>query len=387
MLNAINLRKEFTNVVAVDNVSLEAKRGEILGLLGPNGAGKTTTIRMILNIIKPDSGEILFDGKPFDESIRNQLGYLPEERGLYRKNKLLNTILYFASLKGIDIAEGKRRAYKWLERFDLLNQYQNKIEELSKGNQQKVQFIISVLHEPELIVLDEPFSGLDPVNQILLKDILLELKQKGKAIIFSTHQMEQAEKLCDKICLINKGNVVIDGQISDVKSRYGKNSIHIEYDGDGTFLKELPFVQQATIYQNYAELLLKDSTPTREIISTISDKLDIRKFEYVEPSLNSIFIQVVGLPDKNEETIPPVLPNKPPQPRILNDKRVKRELISVLIFGMVTLVLFIASFTVRSVSLTTVGIFLLGTIASFVKFWNVRKKVIKEIANKGQGED
>jgi len=387
MLIAQHLRKEFTNVVAVDNVSLEAKRGEILGLLGPNGAGKTTTIRMILNIIKPDSGEILFDGKPFDESIRNQLGYLPEERGLYRKNKLLNTVLYFASLKGIDIAEGKRRAYKWLERFDLLNQYQSKIEELSKGNQQKVQFIISVLHEPELIVLDEPFSGLDPVNQILLKDILLELKQKGKAIIFSTHQMEQAEKLCDKICLINKGNVVIDGQISDVKSRYGKNSIHIEYDGDGTFLKELPFVQQATIYQNYAELLLKDSTPTREIISTISDKLDIRKFEYVEPSLNSIFIQVVGLPDKNEETIPPVLPNKPPQPRILNDKRVKRELISVLIFGMVTLVLFIASFTVRSVSLTTVGIFLLGTIASFVKFWNVRKKVIKEIANKGQGED
>jgi len=387
MLIAQHLRKEFTNVVAVDNVSLEAKRGEILGLLGPNGAGKTTTIRMILNIIKPDSGEILFDGKPFDESIRNQLGYLPEERGLYRKNKLLNTVLYFASLKGIDIAEGKRRAYKWLERFDLLNQYQSKIEELSKGNQQKVQFIISVLHEPELIVLDEPFSGLDPVNQILLKDILLELKQKGKAIIFSTHQMEQAEKLCDKICLINKGNVVIDGQISDVKSRYGKNSIHIEYDGDGTFLKELPFVQQATIYQNYAELLLKDSTPTREIISTISDKLDIRKFEYVEPSLNSIFIQVVGLPDKNEETIPHVVPNKPPQPKILNDKRVKRELISVLIFGMVTLVLFIASFTVRSVSLTTVGIFLLGTIASFVKFWNVRKKVIKEIANKGQGED
>jgi len=141
MLNAINLRKEFTNVVAVDNVSLEAKRGEILGLLGPNGAGKTTTIRMILNIIKPDSGEILFDGKPFDESIRNQLGYLPEERGLYRKNKLLNTILYFASLKGIDIAEGKRRAYKWLERFDLLNQYQNKIEELSKGNHKKFNLL------------------------------------------------------------------------------------------------------------------------------------------------------------------------------------------------------------------------------------------------------
>ncbi|MBI4810673.1 MAG: ATP-binding cassette domain-containing protein [Ignavibacteriales bacterium] len=386
MLKAINLRKEFTNVIAVDNVSLEAQRGEILGLLGPNGAGKTTTIRMILNILQPDSGTITFDGNPFDESIRNLLGYLPEERGLYRKNKLLNTILYFASLKGIDAAEGKRRAYKWLERFDLLNKYQSKIEELSKGNQQKVQFIISILHDPELVILDEPFSGLDPVNQILLKDILLELKQQGRAVIFSTHQMEQAEKLCDKICLINKGSVVLDGELSEVKSRYGKNSIHIEYDGDGSFLKDLPFIQQATVYQNYAELVLKNSISTKEILSVVSDKLDVRKFEYVEPSLNSIFIEVVGLPDKNEEPIVLSVPTKPQQPSIFQNKRVKRELISVIIFGSVSLAAFIASFFVKSLSLTTAGIFFLGTIASFIKFLYVRKKALIEMKNREKEE-
>lgn len=386
MLKAINLRKEFTNVLAVDNVSLEAQRGEILGLLGPNGAGKTTTIRMILNILQPDSGTITFDGKTFDEPIRNLLGYLPEERGLYRKNKLLNTILYFASLKGIDAAEGKRRAYKWLERFDLLNKYQSKIEELSKGNQQKVQFIISILHDPELVILDEPFSGLDPVNQILLKDILSELKQQGRAVIFSTHQMEQAEKLCDKICLINKGSVVLDGELSEVKSRYGKNSIHIEYDGDGSFLKDLPFIQQATVYQNYAELVLKNSISTKEILSVVSDKLDVRKFEYVEPSLNSIFIEVVGLPDKNEEPIVPSFPTKPQQPSIFQNKRVKRELISVMIFGIVTVSLFIASFFVKSLSLTTAGIFFLGTVVSFFKFLNARKKALIEMKNREQEE-
>ncbi|MDI6765338.1 MAG: ATP-binding cassette domain-containing protein [Bacteroidota bacterium] len=387
MLKALNLRKEFTNVIAVDNVSLEAQRGEILGLIGPNGAGKTTTIRMILNILQPDSGTISFDGKLFDESIRNLLGYLPEERGLYRKNKLLNTILYFASLKGIDTAEGKRRAYKWLERFDLLNKYQSKIEELSKGNQQKVQFIISILHDPKLVILDEPFSGLDPVNQILLKDILLELKQQEKAVIFSTHQMEQAEKLCDKICLINKGNVVIEGELSEVKSRYGKNSIHIEYDGDGSFLKELPFIQQATVYQNYAEIVLKDSISTKDILSTISNKLDVRKFEYVEPSLNSIFIQVVGVSDKNEEPVVPATPVKQKQPSIFQNKRVKRELISVVIFGIVTVSVFIASFFVKGLSLTTAGIFFIGTVASFIKFLFARKKALIEMKNNEQEEN
>ncbi|MBI5021095.1 MAG: ATP-binding cassette domain-containing protein [Ignavibacteriales bacterium] len=294
MLTTIDIRKEFATVVAVDGVSLEAKRGEILGLLGPNGAGKTTSIRMILNITQPDSGEILFDGKHFSEEIRDRLGYLPEERGLYRKNKLLNTILYFASLKGIDTAEGKRRAYKWLERFDLLTAYDRKIEELSKGNQQKVQFITSVIHEPELVILDEPFSGLDPVNQIILKDIMLEMKHQGKAVIFSTHQMDQAEKLCDNICLINKGKVVLEGALTDVKGSYGSNTVRIEFDGDPKFLSMHPAFSAVQLYDNYAELVLADSIKPHTVLRDISQLLDIRKFENTEPSLNSIFLKMVG---------------------------------------------------------------------------------------------
>ena len=296
MLSAARLRKQFARVLAVDDVSLAANRGQILGVLGPNGAGKTTTIRMLLNIIRPDAGSILFDGKPFDESIRNSTGYLPEERGLYRKNKLLNTILYFASLKEIPAGEAKRRAYTWLERFNLLNYVDRKVEELSKGNQQKVQFIISILHNPQLVVLDEPFSGLDPLNQILLKDILSELKQQEKAIIFSTHQMDQAERLCDYLCLINAGKVVLEGALQEVKSRYGKNAVHIEFDGDASFLSAIPAVKSADIYENYAELVLHPAQSPGHLLRDISQKLDIRKFEILQPSLNAIFLGTVGGP-------------------------------------------------------------------------------------------
>jgi len=294
MLTVAHLRKVYSTVVAVDDVSLQAKKGEILGLLGPNGAGKTTTIRTVLNMITPDSGMILFNGKPIDESIQNSIGYLPEERGLYRKNKLLHTIQYFASLKGISAAESKRRAYDWLKRFDLLSYYQQKVEALSKGNQQKVQFIISILHDPEFVILDEPFSGLDPINQILLKDILLELKQKGKTIIFSTHQMDQAEKLCDAICLINKGRVVLEGEIAEIKNRYGKNSVMLEFDGDGKFLSTLPSVHTAQVFENYAELILRDNLKAPQFLREIVGKLEIRKFEMTQPSLNAIFLDVVG---------------------------------------------------------------------------------------------
>jgi ABC-2 type transport system ATP-binding protein len=296
MLAVRNLRKTFDTVVAVDGVSLEAKRGEIFGLLGPNGAGKTTTIRSILNIIQPDSGTVTFNGQPFSEETWNVVGFLPEERGLYRKSKILNTILYFAALKGISEREAKPLALAWLERFGLASNAHRKVEELSKGNQQKVQFIISVLHRPQFLILDEPFSGLDPVNQVLLKDILLELRQQNTAIIFSTHQMEQAEKLCDTICLINKGRVVVEGSIADVKKRYGKNSVHLEYEGDGSFLNALPYVRRADVYQNYAEVELTDIRHTKDLLASLDNKLALRKFEIVEPSLHSIFIDVVGLP-------------------------------------------------------------------------------------------
>ena len=299
MLNVSKLRKQYSTIVAVDDVSLSVQRGQILGLLGPNGAGKTTTIRMILNIIQPDAGMITYDGVPFGDAVRNLVGYLPEERGLYRKNKLLHAIIYFASLKGIAPDEAKRRAYEWLKRFDLLNYYDRKIEELSKGNQQKVGFIISILHNPQLVILDEPFSGLDPINQIMLKDILQELKQQGKAIIFSTHQMDQAEKLCDVICLINKGKVVLDGSLQEVKQRYGKNTIQMIYDGDGSFLHTLPAIKTAHVYENYAELVLNPDTEHDHLLVNLAERLNIRKFERVEPSLNAIFLELVGADKKS----------------------------------------------------------------------------------------
>jgi len=288
------MRKQYSSVLAVEDVSITAHKGEILGLLGPNGAGKTTCIRMILNIIRPDAGTVSFDGRAFDDRIRNQIGYLPEERGLYRKNRLINTILYFARLKGIGTQEGKRRAYRWLKRFELLDRHETRIEELSKGNQQKVQFIISVLHDPQLIVLDEPFSGLDPINQILLKDVLRELKGQGKAIIFSTHQMDQAEKLCDSISLIDRGKVVLEGSLPEVKSRYGKNTVQVEYEGDGTFLQSLSSVRSAHVYENFAELVLSNDGKPSELLSEISRRLDVRKYEIRQPSLNAIFLDIVG---------------------------------------------------------------------------------------------
>jgi len=297
MLKIKNLKKVFANVVAVNGVSFEVRRGEVFGLLGPNGAGKTTTIRMALNIIQPDSGEVLFEGLPFREETWNIVGFLPEERGLYKKSKIINTILYFATLKGMTERAAKPLAMKWLERFSLLDSAHRKVEELSKGNQQKVQFIISILHRPKLLILDEPFSGLDPVNQILLKDILLELRQQNTAIIFSTHQMDQAEKLSDSICLINKGRVVVEGSVADVKKRFGKNSVHLEYEGDGAFLSALPYIRRADVYQNYAELELSDMSQTRELLSNLDGKISLRKFEIVEPSLHSIFLNVVGAPD------------------------------------------------------------------------------------------
>ena len=310
MLKATNLRKEFTSIRAVDGVSFNVERGGILGLLGPNGAGKTTSIRMILNILTPDSGEITYDGRPFSEMVRNQIGYLPEERGLYRKSKLLDTILYFAQLRGMNAGKARADAYKWLQRLSLVSYKDKKVEELSKGNQQKVQFVISVIHEPVLVVLDEPFSGLDPVNQVLFKDIFLELKQSGKAIIYSTHQMDQAERLSDDLCLINRGRVVLSGNVHEVKKRYGKNSVHLEFDGDGAFLPTLPGVRRSDVYPNSAELELDNGVVPQVILSYLIGRLDLRKFEVLEPSLHSIFIQLVGGEDgPRGDTIRAVTPS------------------------------------------------------------------------------
>lgn len=294
MLIAKQLLKTFSTVTAVDEVSLQVGPGQILGLLGPNGAGKTTTIRLILNIIRPDSGEITFDGKPFSHHTQNLVGYLPEERGLYRKNRLLHTIIYFATLKGMAADVARQKGLQWLDRFGLTSFADRRVEELSKGNQQKVQFIISILHDPPYVVLDEPFSGLDPVNQIVFKDILTELKQQGKAIIFSTHIMEEAEKLCDSITLINRGRVILEGDLNEVKKRFGTNAVHIEFEGDGAFLRSMPYVKKAMVFENSAELELIDGVIGSTILPQLAAHLTIRKFELREPSLHSIFLDQVG---------------------------------------------------------------------------------------------
>jgi ABC-2 type transport system ATP-binding protein len=294
MISAQHLRKDFSSVRAVDDVSFAVGRGEILGLLGPNGAGKTTTIRMVLDILQADGGTITYDGAPMSPAVRNRLGYLPEERGLYRKSKVFDTVLYFAELRGMTHGAAKSAAHAWLERFGLWEHASRKVEELSKGNQQKIQFIIAAIHKPDLVILDEPFSGLDPLNQELFKDVIRELKQQQRAVIFSTHQMDQAEKLSDSICLINKGRVVLGGSVHDVKRRYGSNALRVQFDGDGSFMSGLPGVRHASLYENSAELELASDAAVRDLLTRINGAVDVRKFEIVEPSLHSIFLSVVG---------------------------------------------------------------------------------------------
>jgi ABC-2 type transport system ATP-binding protein len=384
MLKVSNLRKAYDTVVAVDDVSLEVQRGELFGLLGPNGAGKTTAIRTILNIIAPDSGTITFDGKPFTPATWDIIGYLPEERGLYRKSKILNTILYFAALKGISERDAKPLAFSLLDRFGLKESAFRKVEELSKGNQQKIQLIISILHHPQLLILDEPFSGLDPVNQILLKDILMELRQQNVAIVFSTHQMEQVEKMCDNICLINKGKHVLSGSLRDVKQRYGKNSLRIEFEGDGEFLKKSPLVKRADVYQNYAELELVDMGKSRELISKLDDKLSLRKFEIMEPSLNSIFIDVVGIPKTTAES-EAQLSARPQAARKPMDKRMKKETFSLLASVVIFSGLLIANFLSAKPSMTMVALFVVGIGFSVFRYLKVKNQVAAEQKNSTGG--
>lgn len=373
MLKAEHLRKQYSTVVAVDDVSLQVQRGQIFGLIGPNGAGKSSTIRMLLNITKPDSGTITYDGMPFSDAVRNRIGYLPEERGLYKKNGLLDTIIYFATLRGIPKQEAKRKGMMWLERFNLSSYAKRKVEELSKGNQQKAQFITTILHDPDLVILDEPFSGLDPVNQIVMKDIFAELKQQGKAIIFSTHQMESAEKLCDELCLINRGKIVLEGTVKEAKQRFGSNSLHLEFDGDGKFLSTLPFVSNATVYENYAEVTLKGNVSSNEILSAVMPNVELRKFEFVEPSLNSIFLDVVGSSvedqEKNnsaEKALPAALPS------VMNPE-IKKQQISFVLGLLVTVAGAVMFFAHKdSGMLAGVGAFV--SIISFVRLQKAKQQ-------------
>lgn len=295
LLKLENVQKVYGDKIAVDNLSLNVPRGVIFGIIGPNGAGKTTTIRMIMNITAPDSGKIIFDGNQSVADFRDRVGYLPEERGLYKKMTCNEVITYMAALKSYPESKVKKNIDGWLEKIDLLDYKDKKVEELSKGMQQKLQFITTIMHEPDIIILDEIFSGLDPVNMEIIKDIILDMKREGKTILFSTHVMEQAEKLCDHICMISKGTKVLDGTMANVKSNFGKNSIQINIEGDGKFIKDLPGVKSMREFNNYIELQVEENIDTNNILKAVVEKVSVRRFDIVEPSLYDIFIDMAKI--------------------------------------------------------------------------------------------
>jgi len=286
--------KTFGRKTAVDDFSLAVPEGSIYGLLGPNGAGKTTTIRMVMNIIAPDSGQIEVMGEKLNEKSKDRIGFLPEERGLYQKIKVRDVLTYLGEIKSMDKADISTAILKGLESVRLSECIDNKVEELSKGMQQKIQFASTFLHKPRLVILDEPFSGLDPVNMEVIKDIILEEKRKGTTIIFSTHIMEQAEKLCDYICLIDNGSKILDGKLFDIKKQFGKNTVVIEFDGDNGELQNLEGVEKVNDFNKYVELKLKQDTDPQLILEQLVNKIRLNRFEYMEPSLHDIFVEKVG---------------------------------------------------------------------------------------------
>lgn len=289
-----SVTKRFGTHVANDNVSFDVERGRIFGLLGPNGAGKTTLIRMITNIIVPDSGTIMIDGNVVSPLQQNVIGYLPEERGLYKKLKVGEQLTYFGRLKGLSATESLRRGLWWLERLDAVGWENKKVQELSKGMQQKVQFIATILHEPTLLILDEPFSGLDPVNSDLLIRVVKELQAKGTTILLSTHQMDQVERLCDDIVLINKGRIVLEGSVGDVKSRFRSDRVILEYEGDDSTLRSRHTAHITQAKEGRIEFRLEEnSVSSNDLLADALASVHVRKFEVASPSLHDIFVRTV----------------------------------------------------------------------------------------------
>jgi len=290
-----HITKRFGDFAAVSELSLAVYPGRIYGLLGPNGAGKTTTIRMIVNIMAPDSGRIDVFGQQITAQLQDRIGYLPEERGLYKKMKVGDQIKFFAALKDVSAKEADRRVDKWLSRLKLADWKNRKSGELSKGMQQKVQFINAVIHEPDLLILDEPFSGLDPVNLELLKDVILELKASGKTIIFSTHQMEVAERICDDICLINGSRKVLEGSIREVKRGFGRHAVALRLQGGDAVLADQSLVNKIERHSDGMEVFLASSTSPQVLLRRLVEAgAQIERFEMIEPSLTNIFIEKVS---------------------------------------------------------------------------------------------
>ena len=300
MLSVSGITKTYGDVRAVDSLSFESPPGEIFGLLGPNGAGKSTTIRMIMNIIAPDSGSIYFQGSPLTEKDKNRIGYLPEERGLYGKVTVGDMLLYLASLKEVARHDAEPRMNEWLARFDLAEWKHRKIEELSKGMAQKIQLIAAVIHDPEFVFLDEPFAGLDPVSTDVLRQAVIDLNRAGKTVLFSTHNMEQAERICHRVLILNKGRAVIDGAVSQVKERFGTRSIAVEFDGDIDFLQNHDAVESIIHYPRWAEVELADGHTPDEVFQALAGRVSVRRFEVVLPSLHKIFVDQLGGPQAED---------------------------------------------------------------------------------------
>ncbi len=292
MLILEGLRKQFDGAYAVNNVSFKVEKGDVYGFLGPNGAGKTTTIRMIMGIIHPDNGSINLNGNDINALGRQNLGYLPEDRGLYQKQRIEEILHYFGSLRGLQKLDAKKKSSMWLDRFGLLDQGGRKVEELSKGNQQKIQFILSLLHDPDLIILDEPFTGLDPLNQILLKEIIQEKQDEGKTIIFSTHQMEQVERLCNNICLIDSGSIVVEGALKEIRKKHSSDAVEVRYSGE---------IDEKEVTNYFKELDIKENTISgvlsknpNQFLEWINAKVDVLSFQLKIPTLEQIFLEEVG---------------------------------------------------------------------------------------------
>jgi ABC-2 type transport system ATP-binding protein len=301
-MNAVTLEnvcKSFGRVHAVDNLSVKVPAGSVYGFLGPNGAGKTTTLRMIMNIIRPDSGriEILGDGQI--EQVKDRIGYMPEERGLYRKMTARKVLAYFGAIKGLNEKEIVYRVPHWLGSIGLADWADKKVEELSRGMHQKLQFAVTVINEPELVILDEPFSGLDPLNQELLKTIILEMRNQGRTVIFSTHVMHEAEKLCDFILLINKGKSILDGKLDEIRSRQSTHAVSIELEGDTSFVENLPMVSAVKTEGKRLDVTLIDPD-TQQFLHALMQKAKVKAFEVKKPSLHEIFVNLVGASDAQD---------------------------------------------------------------------------------------
>jgi len=287
------IRKAFAGHVAVQDLSLQVPRHSVFGLLGPNGAGKTTTLRMVMDILGPDAGTVEILGQPADHAARDRIGYMPEERGLYPRMVLEEQLVFMAAIKGVPEKEAKKRLGPWLERFSLADWRKRKTNELSKGMAQKAQFIATVLHQPEILIVDEPTSGLDPVATDVMRDAMLDLRRGGTTIVLSSHQMHTVERLCDRVALINRGEKILDGAVSDVKARHGKNTVVLAFDGDGSFIDSLPGVVKVTDFGQYLEVRLEDGCDPQPLLREAASRLRLRRFEIVEPSLHDIFVETV----------------------------------------------------------------------------------------------